>query len=80
MFLMGGESTNGARLGIIADIWERPLGLLCGSWLSSINVLKKRRHLETPRPAIDPHWKNETHVDGLLSGRCARFIKEERIW
>ncbi len=63
MFLMGGESTNGARLGIIADIWERPLGLLCGSWLSSINILKKRRHLETPCPvieAIDPHWQNES--------------------
>jgi len=60
MFLMGGENANGARLGIIADIWERPLGLLCGSWLSSINVLKKRRHLETHCPAIDPHWQNRS--------------------
>lgn len=60
MFLMGGENANGARLGIIEDIWERPLGLYCGSWLSSINVLKKRRHLETRCPAIDPHWQNKS--------------------
>lgn len=78
MFLMGGESANGARLGIIADIWQQPLGLLCGSWLSSINVLKKRRHLETRCPAIDHHWQMKVHVDGLLSEHCERFIREKK--